>query len=210
MSDVFVSAQSNGKDFDPIPAGVHVARCYGIFCIGTQEKEWKGETKRIKQVILSFELPDERIKIKDKETGEEKDLPRAISQTYSLSIGPKSNLRKDLVNWRGKDFTKEEEDSFSLKNVLGKSCMLQIIHKPKEGGGVWANISTFMSLPKGQKHETPENPMICWNIGDPIDGVPAWILKKAMSSDDWSQVDQPPPVTAEEKHEEDDSQNVPF
>ena len=183
MSDIIAKAEGGGhKDFDPIPAGVHVAVCYGLFDIGTQKKEWKGEVKFQRQVIICWELPDERIDIE--KDGKAQNLPRAISNHYTLSLGEKANLRRDLENWRGKPFTDTELSGFSLKNILGKACQLQVVHKPKRDGGVWANISAVMALPKGVKPPEAENPLKLWAIGDDEEGVPPWILRKAHESEE--------------------------
>ena len=67
--------------------------------------------------IFMWELPGEEIEIE----GEMK--PRAISETYTNSLGEKANLRKMLENWRGRAFTQEEMDGFDLRNVLGLSLI---------------------------------------------------------------------------------------
>ena len=205
-----VAKTGGGKDFDPVPAGVHIGICYAIYSIGTQKKEWAGEVKYQQKVVVCWELPGERGVFKDKETGEDKDLPRSISLIYTLSLDEKANLRRDLVNWRGRDFTKAEEDSFSLKNILGKSCQLQIIHEVKEGDKTWANISAVMELPKGTVPAKAENPLRMWSIGDDPEGIPAWIIKKAKLADEWAGgYDTPPPEQSDDNQDSDDS-FVPF
>ena len=66
---------------------------------------------------------------KSRSKGEMK--PRAISETYTNSLGEKANLRKMLENWRGRAFTQEEMDGFDLRNVLGKACMISVVHGTK-------------------------------------------------------------------------------
>lgn len=204
--DITVTAKNEGKDFDPISAGLHIARCYSIFDIGTQKKEWQGETKWIPQIILTWEIPDERIELE--RDGKKVDLPRAISKFYTKSIGDKANLRKDLVNWRGRDFTREELEAFSLRAILGKSCQMNIIHKDKNGK-TYANIGGIMPLGKGMKHEEPENPVVMWSVGDPVDGVPEWVINIAKQSKEWAMVTEDAPEEPEETEEE-DSDSVPF
>lgn len=208
--DIVVTNEGKGKDFDPIPAGPTIGICYGVYSIGTQTKVWKGEKKQMEQIVVCFELPSERIKIKDKVTGEEKDLPRAISSVYTKSLGEKSNLRKDLAAWRGRDFTEAELKGFSLKNILGHAGLLNIVHEPKDGGGVWSNIKGIMPLMKGTPKPTAENPLRMWSIGDPTDGVPAWILAKAQKALEWVPDEPAAEQPADDKHEDDDDQNVPF
>ena len=100
---------------DPVPAGTHHAVCYGVIAVGTQPSEKFTPRQKI---IVCFEIPAERIIIKDQ------DLPRGISKRYTLSLNEKSNLRKDLQSWRGKPFTPTELDGIhaqrcSLVDELG-------------------------------------------------------------------------------------------
>ena len=185
MSKIVAKADGDRTPIDPVPQGVHVARCYLIADIGTQTDEWKGEIKHQHKIILTWEIPDERIDVEY--DGVEKNLPRAISKTYTLSLGEKANLRKDLVCWRGRDFTDEELAGFDLEAILGKSCQIQVVHKPRQGGGVSYKIASVMSLPKGMKHETPENPCRMWSIGDPLEDVPKWMVDLAMKSKEWAE-----------------------
>jgi hypothetical protein len=203
MSDIVVGADSK-KSFDPIPAGVHLARCYSICDVGTVFDERYGKDKH--EIIITWELPDERGDFKDKD-GVVRNQPRAISKTYTASLGEKANLRKDLVSWRGRDFTADELKGFSLKNILGKSCQLNIIHAVK-GDKVWANVNAVLPIGKGMKHDEPENPVRLWKIGDPTDGVPAFILKRASQAKEWIEEPHAPPAVAEPPAEEEE--NVPF
>lgn len=177
--------------------------------MGTHYDERYEKSKH--EVVFVWELPDTRIKIKDEASNTERDLPKAISKTYNLSLNEKAILRKDLINWRGRDFTQDELKKFSLSAVLGKSCQIQIIHVVK-GDKTYANIGSIMQLPKGVKHEETENPAVMWGIGDPTDNMPKWIVEKAMQSDEWKAKDNPPSIdpTEAEKATEEESDDVPF
>lgn len=213
-----IAKESNRTtDQNPIPEGVHIAKCYAIYDIGTQEKIWQEEVKFKRQVVIAFEIPEERIIIE--KDGEKKDLPRAISKLYTLSLYKSAPLRKDLEAWRGKMFTKEELAGFDLKNVAGKSCMLQIVHEPKkDGSGIWVNINSLMSLPGGAKHEGTENPVVVWSIlsgehtiNDDFSCVPEWIKTKALACKEVLESVSDDPEEVVEQHEEqpqDDS--LPF
>jgi hypothetical protein len=204
MSDIVLSGESKGGGYT-IPEGVHIGICYGCFDVGTQTTEWKGETKQKREVVIVWEIPDERIKLE--KDGKEVDLPRAVSKIYTASLGEKANLRKDLTAWRGKDFTDAELKAFSLTNILGKACQLQIVHR-KVGDKTYANIQSLMALPKGVKVNEPENPKIMWKIGDKTDGVPAWIIGKAQKALEW--VEETPAVTQEAHEEEEEGSDIPF
>lgn len=163
-----------------ISEGVHLAVCIGVWDLGTQHNEIFD--RDVHQVLIMWEVPEERIKIEDKE------LPLAISKRYTLSLNEKSSLRKDLEAWRGKAFPEETiKNGFDLKNILGKACQIQIIHTEKNGK-TYANIAGIMSLPKGVKAPEPENPLRFFEIGDEIpEGTPEWIKNIIMQSKEYKE-----------------------
>ena len=153
-----------------ISEGVHLAVCVGVWDLGTQYN--KTFEKEIHQLLIMWEIPDERITI------DNKDLPLAISKRYTLSLNEKANLRKDLEAWRGKAFPAETlKEGFDLKKILGKTCQIQIIHN-ENNGKTFANIAGIMALPKGTKSLEPENPLRFYSMEDskeiPED-TPDWI-----------------------------------
>ena len=99
-----MAKDKGGGDFTPIPEDLHLAVCYGIWDLGTQFSEkWE---KSIHKVVIVWEIPGCRGEFE--RDGHIKDLPRAISKRFTLSLHKKSDLRKDLESWRGKKFTDEE------------------------------------------------------------------------------------------------------
>ena len=153
-----------------ISEGVHLAVCIGVWDLGTQHN--KIFDKEVHQILIMWEIPDERI------TVDNKDLPLAISKRYTLSLNEKANLRKDLEAWRGKAFPAETlKEGFDLKKILGKTCQIQIIHN-ENNGKTYANIAGIMALPKGTKSLESENPLKFYSMADskeiPTD-TPGWI-----------------------------------
>ena len=190
-----------GKDFDPVPAGIHVAICTAVYDLGTQFNEkFNNHTRK---VLIQWELPDQRITIQDKDSGQDLDLPRVISKTYTLSLHEKANLRKELEGWRGKSFTEQELEGFDILKLLGVCCQIQIIHKKTEKR-TYANIVAIFPLPKEQWKE-PENPLRSFSFDDGgkiPDGTPDWIKEIICGSDEWEMRtynsyalagDEPPP-----------------
>lgn len=174
-----IAKQENESNFTPIPEGVHTAQCFGIIDLGVHYSE--KFDKKARKVQIMWELPEEKYE----HEGEE--LPRVISKEYTLSLGEKANLRKDLQAWRGKTFTEEELQGFDLKNVLGKGCQLQIIHTEKNGK-TYSNIASIMGLPKGMKLEQTINPEIYFDLESPealteMSNLPAWIQDKIKASE---------------------------
>lgn len=131
---------NGGGDFEQPPIGTHVARCVKIVDIGTQKGEYKGEANIRRQCIIGWELPNELIS-----EGDFAGKPFTVSRFYTCSLSEKANLRKDLANWRGRDFTEQELQGFESKNILGKACMLSLT--PNDKGKV--RVTGVMALPKG-------------------------------------------------------------
>lgn len=131
---------SGGTDFEQPPIGTHVARCIKLIDIGTQQGEYQGKATYRRQVIIGWELPNELMS-----EGEHAGKPFTVSKFYTASLGEKANLRADLKNWRGRDFTDEELAGFEAKNILGKPCMLSVTLNDKGK----ARVTGVMALPKG-------------------------------------------------------------
>jgi hypothetical protein len=120
------ATDTGGGDFTPAPEGTHVARCIQLIDIGTHHGEYQGTPNVQNQVIVRWELPHETI---DTERGPE---PMIVSKFYTNSLGEKANLRKDLQSWRGRQFTPEELAKFDLESILGKPCLVTIVHNEKK------------------------------------------------------------------------------
>lgn len=132
-------ADSGGGDFEQAPTGTHVARCVKVIDIGTQKGEYQGKATSKRQCIIGWELPTELMS-----EGELAGKPFTVSRFYTASLGEKANLRKDLANWRGRDFTEQELQGFEAKNILDKPCLVSIT--PNDKGK--ARVTGIMALPK--------------------------------------------------------------
>lgn len=141
-----INATNNGTKRELIPAGNYVARCYQMIEIGTVNEFIQGQNKQLTKVRIGWELPTE-LKVFKEENGEQ---PLVISKEYTLSLNEKSNLRKMLASWRGKDFTEDQAKSFDITVLIGVPCMLNIIHKPKKAdpSQVYEEIGSISALPK--------------------------------------------------------------
>lgn len=133
-------SDSGGKEFEQAPAGTHVARCIKLIDLGTQFGEYQGKPTSARKVVVSWELPNELMT-----EGDYAGKPFIVSKFYTASLSEKANLRKDLVNWRGRDFTEQELMGFDSKNILGKPCMVQITTNDKGKN----KVTGVMALMKG-------------------------------------------------------------
>lgn len=139
-----IIAENNGSNFKLIPAGNHVARCYEMVQIGTVvEQSGIYAGKESHKVRLTWETP---LECEDFGKGIQ---PFSISKEFTLSMNEKATLRKMLESWRGKAFTEEEAKRFDVTKLLGKPCMLNVIHKTTNAGKTYADIASIGTLPKG-------------------------------------------------------------
>ena len=216
---ITISANKVRKS-EPVPAGTHHAICYGVVYLGTLPS-FNPQYKPQEKIILVFEMPHERITIKDK------DLPRGISKRYTFSFNEKSNLRKDLQSWRGRPFTQAELDSFDIDKVIGHNCFITVLHNEKNGV-TYSDIGGISALAKGIRPLPPENPSLYFNINESIasaeaaglkdikwpEGLPPWIQKVCCESFEYkafttgSPNAEPPDAPAEEDLQP--AEDVPF
>lgn len=178
-----LTAKKSGQMFDPVSQGLHHAICYAVYDLGTQYNE--KFSKYVRKILIGWEIPGERITIE--KDGEQKDLPRAISKSYTNSLHEKSQLRKDLESWRGKAFTEHELEGFDILKLLGANCMIQVIHKKKDDK-TYANVANIVSLPKGMEKKETENPHKWFSFEEGMDipdNTPQWIIDIIKSSGEW-------------------------
>ena len=182
-----IAKDKGGGDFEPMAAGTHPARCCGIWDLGTHYEQGQGWAKSIHKILVQFEFPKQRIEI----DGE--DLPRVLSQKFTLSLHQKSNLRPMLEAWREKSFTQEELDGFEVRNVLGAPCKILVLHeKSKDGTKTYANIKQVNKFPKEEmKPEFTITPVFYdieeHGINIP-EGTPEWIQDLITSSDEYREL----------------------
>lgn len=129
--------------FQPAPEGVHQAVCVDVIDKGLVEETWEGKTTRKHKILLSWQIAETR----------EDGKPFLVSKRYTLSIGEKANLRKDLESWRGRAFTPAEEAQFDVESVIGANCLLNIQHRESKGK-TYANVVSIMPLVKGMPKMT--------------------------------------------------------
>jgi len=114
------------RDFKIAPAGNHLARLYSCIDLGHQSVDWKGETKIMHKMVFTWELHGESDDGEKLLTDDGK--PLIVSKRYTVSLGDQSTLRKDLESWSGKKMTTEDRKNFDVRNLLGKFCMLSVVH----------------------------------------------------------------------------------
>lgn len=186
-----IMANNSGTNYAPVPAGTYAARCYSMIHVGTVLENYLGEEKELNKVRITWELPTE-LKVFREENGEQ---PYSVSKEFTLSMHEKANLRKFLESWRGRGFTDEEVKSFDVTKLLGKPCLISIIHKTSKQGSQYAVISSCSTLPKGMECPDQINPSFefSWEMFDreKFDNLPDWLKDKMKTSNQYKLFIQP-------------------
>lgn len=200
-------AQDNGGgSFQQAPAGSHVAICIKLTDLGTQHGEYQGQPNTRNQVLVTWELPNEKM---------DDGKPFIVSNFYTNSLNEKATLRAHLESWRGRGFTEDEAKKFDLMNVLGKPCMISVIHTDKGK----ARVSGVMALPKGTTvPATANKPTAFWLdefSPEEYEKVPEGIRKIIEKSDEWKAMQRPKPSAGDMKddlpwRDDDPADDCPF
>lgn len=147
-----IIAKNTGETVERLADGVYTAICVGLVDVGEQYSEMYNKSSR--QFRIIWQICGETYK-----NSEGQDVSRSYSKQYTLSLGERSKLRKDLEAWRGKPFSEDELNGFDMINVLNKPCQLQLMNKEKNGKP-FTDIVAIMALPKGMNIETLESTYI--------------------------------------------------
>jgi hypothetical protein len=139
---------SGGKDFEPVPKGTHIARCYRLLHLGTQQVEWQGKKKHQVKILISWELPNALTTPTD-EYPEAK--PFTMHKRLTLSLDERGALRPLLASWVPElDLNHAEmTGEIDLEELIGRTCMIMVVHEDNPKGGVWSNIGSIMPIPDG-------------------------------------------------------------
>lgn len=190
---IIATAQSN-SGFTPVPAGMHLARCYRIIDMGTQRSEYQGKVKFLRKIMMQFEVHSEDDQGNPLVT--EKGEPLSISKNYTLSVGEKATLGIDLESWRGAAFTADERKSFDITKVLGAWAMITVTKSTGNDGKEYTNISNVNPVPPAIKKNglpTPINPVQEFSLDTPdmdlFNSLSDKIKEKIKLSPEWKSLD---------------------
>lgn len=203
-------SETTSNRIPPIEAGTYPAICYGLIDLGDQYSE--AYQKWTKKVLVMWELPGE---IFDSGSGEPS--TRVISQRYTASLNDRSALRRDLIAWRGRDFTPDELAGFNLRAIMGKPCLLNIVHRDYQGT-TYANVGGVMKLPKGMHVEKPSLEQIVFDIDlddlAMLEKMPEWVQNLIKQSRQYKERTGTAPAESQKMNdygdEVEDDDDVPF
>lgn len=117
---------ANNGNFDPCPEFTGRAVCVDVTPLRKQQSQF-GERNVFK---LVFEVDKER---------EDKTRFAVWSSNFTPTLNEKSNFRKFLRGWFGRDLTSAELSDFDTETLIGKPANVVVVHEHKDGK-VYANI----------------------------------------------------------------------
>lgn len=134
---IIATAPAGAGDFARPTPGPVQAVCAFVLDLGYI---WDEKHQKEKHTIgLFFELAELM----------EDGRPFMVSQRYTLSLGEKAILRRDLEGWRGRAFSEVELAGFDVERLVGINCYLNLVEVTAKNGKTYTNIKGIMPLPKG-------------------------------------------------------------
>ena len=124
------------KTFTPCPEGLHHAVCCDVVDLGEVDTHF-GRKYRVR---LAWQID---------ELDPESNTRHDVIKSYTNSLHRRANLRADLESWRGQKFTEAEARAFDLETLLGKNCMIHVVHETSDAGDIYANVRAIMPTPQG-------------------------------------------------------------
>ena len=192
-----------------IKEGTHLAICYSFIDLGTHVEESFGKIEPIHKIQIGWELPNLVEKYTPKDTEEEKDFIPYIFKEYTDSLNEKSNLHKDLVSWRGKQFTEEELNGFDIEKVVGVPCLLTIVHvTAKTSGNEYEKITSVSKIVEGMPVPELSRSMRFLSFQDEpynenlYNSLPEWLQNKIATSNEYKRMNTEEVVVSETTYNE--------
>ncbi len=169
MSLTVTDTGSRG-DFQPAPQGTHIAICYLMADLGVQDGPYGPKP----QVYIGWELPGCPIE------RDGKSMPQMVGGFYTLSMHEKANLRHMLEAWRGRPFTDAEvAQGVKIASVVGKACLVTVMHKTTQAGKIRAKITGVTGVPAGMPVPAMTNKAVIYDrdTGRGLSDLPEWLQK---------------------------------
>lgn len=137
-------------------AGTTLGRLIHLIDLGTQDTTYKGIPKKVRKLMLQFELPNIHYTL-----GDRKGQRMVVGNRFTASMDKKSAFRKLVEDWRAKKFASDDEvDEWwdnKLHMMLDQPGLINITHSDD---GSYANVSSVSPLmrdEKGNKQKCPDS-----------------------------------------------------
>ena len=203
-----IAKQKATEAIPPLDGGTYMFVCVGVIDIGEQLNEmYKNYSDK---VMFIYEIPTETLEI----DGEQK--PRWLSKEYTMSLSNKSNLKKDIESWLGRQLTEDEvKAGFDLTQMLGKAGQISVIvEDSKDGTRQYNKITSILGIPKGIPSPEAVGELISYDIDAHNEAVfekiPEWIRDKIKKSTQWQRNTEPKTLDFKEEAPTDKDKKAPF
>jgi len=122
-----VKIKNTSSNFEPCPEFTGKGVCVDVTPLRKQQSQF-GEREVFK---LVFEVDMER---------DDGSRFCVWSRNFTPTLNEKSNLRKFLRGWFGRDLIKQELEDFDTESLIGKPAQVVVVHEHKDDE-VYANIA---------------------------------------------------------------------
>lgn len=122
-------SKKSGGNFTPHEEGTFRAVCVDVTPLVKQQSKF-GDREVFR---LVFET--------DAEPREDGSRQCVWSRGFTPSLNEKSNFRKFLRQWFGRDLTAAEEAEFDTEALIGKAAQVVIMHEHGDNGETYANLA---------------------------------------------------------------------
>jgi len=137
-----ITVRDTSSSFLPAPEGQHQAVAVDVINLGERVEAFQGQDpKVVHKVAIIYQV---------EETNPENGERFTIAVEKTLSMHPRSGLRKWLESWRGKAYTDDEArtQGAPLHKLVGANCFIVIEHKRSKKDRTYAVASNIMPKPK--------------------------------------------------------------
>jgi hypothetical protein len=134
--------------------------------------------------------------------------PCAISKEMTFSLHEQSNLRAMLNTWRGKALTEDEAKEFDLARLIGKECMINLIHQPSKSNPerVYERIAAVLPMMKGMVCPPQVNPSMEFSVLEfdrpKFESLPTFLQEMITGSTEYQAMMKLPPQPTNMQKEE--------
>jgi len=130
------AAMTEGGTYTPAPEGTHGARLLQVIDLGTQDGIYGPK----RNLMVTFELTSKLM---------DDGRPYTVTAWYGASLNRKSNLRKALTSWLGRELNVDEVQEFSWNEFAETPCLVQVTHKTNDSGEVRTKVQSITAIPEG-------------------------------------------------------------
>ncbi len=130
------AGMTEGGTYTPAPEGTHGARLLQVIDLGTQDGIYGPK----RNLMVTFELTSKLM---------DDGRPYTVTAWYGASLNRKSNLRKALTSWLGRELNVDEVQEFSWNEFAETPCLVQVTHKTNDSGEVRTKVQSITAIPEG-------------------------------------------------------------